>query len=62
MDIYAKEPKLTPCEKTKISKRIKFSQFSSKACIDTNKCAREKEKNIVEIVELSSLFKIRNSP
>jgi hypothetical protein len=30
------EPKLTPCEKTKNSKIIKFSQFSSKACNDIN--------------------------
>jgi hypothetical protein len=39
----ATEPKLTPCEKTKNSKRIKFSQFSLEACND------EKKENIVEI-------------
>jgi hypothetical protein len=44
----AKEPKLTPCEKTKNSKRIKFSQFLSKACNDIYKCAREKEKTLLK--------------
>ncbi len=32
----ATKPKLTPCEKIKNSKRIEFSQFSSKACNDIN--------------------------
>jgi len=30
------KPKLTPCEKTKNSKKIKFSQFSLEACNDIN--------------------------
>ncbi len=32
----ATKPNLTPCEKIKNSKRIKFLQFSSKACNDIN--------------------------
>jgi hypothetical protein len=42
------EPKLTHCEKTKNSKRIKFSQFSSEAYNHIN-VQRKKNKNIVEI-------------
>jgi hypothetical protein len=49
------EPKPTSCEKTKNSKKIKFSQFSSKACNDIN--VQGEKKNIIEIVKLSSLLK-----
>jgi hypothetical protein len=38
----ATKPKLTPCEKTKNSKTIKFSQFSLEACNDINVQGKQK--------------------
>jgi hypothetical protein len=55
----ATKPKLTPCEKTKNSKRIKFSQLSSEGCNDINFQVRKE--NTAEIAELSNLLKTRDS-
>jgi hypothetical protein len=38
----ATKPKLTPCEKTKNKKKIKFLQFSSEACNDINMQGKKK--------------------
>jgi hypothetical protein len=44
----ATEPNPTPCEKTKKSKKIEFSQFSSEACNDINVQREKKKKTLLK--------------